>query len=172
MLAFALYASRRYDDAIRQCAVTIDLEPAFARAHALLALASGITGLHGQAMKEAEEALKLPDGEFSLPNWATAVCVYALVGQRHRALNLLKALEAKGKKGVTSSYWPALACASLSQNEKAFRHLEDAFRMRDPWLASVVYEPLADSLRADRRFQPLFRKLGLPKNIFSAAPAT
>jgi len=163
MLALAFYASRRYDEAIHQCAVMIDLEPAFARAHALLALALGLTGLHREAVHEADRALSLSDSQFFLPNWAAAACVYGLAGQKSRALNSLDALEAKGKKGTTSSYWPALACAILGQDEKAFRHLTDAFRMRDPWLVSVSYEPLADRIRAQRRGQTLIRKLGLSK---------
>jgi tetratricopeptide (TPR) repeat protein len=170
MLAFALYASRRYEEAIQQCAVMIDLEPAFARAHSLLALALGYTGLHREAMREADRALSLSDSRFFLPNCAAATCVYALAGQKRRALISLEALEAKGKRGITSSYWPALACASLGQDDNAFRHLADALRMRDPWLVSLGYEPLADPIRAHRRVQTVIRKLGLPKTLSCATP--
>ena len=172
MLAFALYVSRQYDEAIRQCGVMVDIEPAFARAQSLLALASEFTGFHREATRHADEALRLPDSQFFLPNWATAVCVYALAGEKQRALSSFKTLESRSKKGITSSYWNALACASLGQKDNAFRHLNDAFQMRDPWLASVAYDPLADSLRAHRRFPPLFRKLGLPAHTSSAEPAT
>ncbi len=165
MLAFALYASRRYDETIQQCTHMIDLEPTFARAHALLALAFGFTGLHREAVREVDRALSLSDSQFFLPNWASATCVYALAGLKRRALNSLDALEAKGKKGTTSSYWPALACAILGKSEEAFRHLTDAFRMRDPWLVCVSYEPLADPIRAHRRAQALIRKLGLSKTL-------
>jgi TolB-like protein/Tfp pilus assembly protein PilF len=170
MLAFAFYASRRYDEAIHQCAVMIDLEPTFARAHALRALALGLTGLNREAVREADRALSLSDSQFFFPNWAAAACVYGLAGLKRRALNSLDALEAKGKKGTTSSYWLALACAVVGKSDKAFGHLTDAFRMRDPWLVSVSYEPLADPIRAHRRGQTLIRKLGLPKTLSRSNP--
>jgi TolB-like protein len=170
MLAFAFYASRRYDEAIHQCAVMIDLEPTFARAHALLALALGLTGQNREAVREADRALSLSDSQFFFPNWAAATCVYGLAGLKRRALNSLDALEAKGKKGTTSSYWLGLACAVVGKSEKAFGHLTDAFRMRDPWLVSVSYEPLADPIRAHRRGQTLIRKLGLSKTLSRPNP--
>src|SRR5262249_35914154 len=73
MLAHAHYALRQYDEVIRQCATAIDLEPAYARAHALLALALALTGSHREAAQEADKAVKLADREYYIATWATAV---------------------------------------------------------------------------------------------------
>ena len=163
MFAFALYGLRRYDEAIQQCDKTIDLEPGFSRTHMLQAVALGLKGFHREAIRKAGTALKLPGSRFFLANLAAAVCVYALAGKRRRALLSLEALNANSKKGVTSSYWQALAHARLGQTDNALRLLNESFRMKDPWLVSIGYEPLADPLRKERRFQSLIRRLGLPE---------
>jgi tetratricopeptide (TPR) repeat protein len=163
MFAFALYGLRRYDEAIQQCDKAIDLEPRFARTHMLQALALGLKGFHREAIRKAGTALKLPGSQFFLANLAAAVCVYALAGKRRRALLSLEALNANSKKGVTSSYWQALAHARLGQTDNALRLLNESFRMKDPWLVSIGYEPLADPLRKERRFRSLIRRLGLPE---------
>ena len=163
MFAFALYGLRRYDEAIQQCDKTIDLEPGFSRTHMLQAVALGLKGFHREAIHKAGTALKLPGSRFFLANLAAAVCVYALAGKRRRALLSLEALNANSKKGVTSSYWQALAHARLGQTDNALRLLNESFRMKDPWLVSIGYEPLADPLRKERRFQSLIRRLGLPE---------
>jgi TolB-like protein len=170
MLAYALYGLRRYDEAIQQCDKTIDLEPGLARTRMLQATALGLKGLHREAVRKADKALKLPGSQFFLANLASAVCIYALAGQQRRALLSLEALEANCKKGITSSYWRALAHARLGQTDNALRLLNESFRMRDPWLVSIGYEPLADPLRRARRFHVLIRRLGLPELMPQVLP--
>jgi TolB-like protein/Tfp pilus assembly protein PilF len=161
--AMTLYALRRYDEAIQQYDKAIDLEPGLARTHMLQAVALGLKGLHRDAMRKVNKALKLPGDQFFLANLAAAGCVYALAGQRRRALLSLEALKANSKEGITSSYWQSLAHARLGQTDDALHLLNDAFRLKDPWLVSIAYEPLADPLRKERRFHSLIRRLNLPK---------
>jgi tetratricopeptide (TPR) repeat protein len=162
MLAHAFYALRQYDAAIRQCATTIDLEPTYARAHALLALALALTGSHRDAVLEADQAVKLTDREYFVANWATSAATFALAGQQNRAKALLHEITARSKKEVTSAYWPALAHASMGEASDAMRLLESALRAREPWLVSLVYEPLADPLRSRKDFRSLIAGFGLP----------
>jgi TolB-like protein/Tfp pilus assembly protein PilF len=159
MLAFAFYALRRYPDAIRQCDSTLDLDAVFSRAHALRSLALAYAGSPREAVAAAQHALDLPDGESSSTVVTAAVAVNLLAGHRRRALEIFKS-SAK-RFGAESTHWHALACAVLGQRERALRLLQMAFQKRDPWLVSLVYDPLADSLRPDPRFQNLLVNLGL-----------
>jgi hypothetical protein len=40
--------------------------------------------------------------------------------------------------------------------------LEKAFKVRDPNLPGIAYQPLSDPLRSDPRFQDLLRRMNLP----------
>jgi serine/threonine-protein kinase len=162
MLGHVLYAVRQYDAAIKQCAVTIDLDPTYARAHTLMAAALAFTGSDREAARQADQAVKLTDPDYFIANWATAVAAFALSGQQRRATSLLHAIVVRNERGVTSQYWLALAYASVGKLAEAFALLNSAIHAREPWLASLVYEPLADPLRSDKRFPALLRSLGLP----------
>ena len=159
MLAFASYALRRYEDAIRQCERTLDLEEYLPRAHALRALALAYAGSYSKAMAAAQHALELEGGAFVTAIVTAAVTVNSLAGQRRRAAELLKA--SSKRFGPDSAHWYALAWAVLGEKERAMRLLRIAFRRRDPWLVSMVYDPLADPLRSDQRFQKLVSRFGL-----------
>ena len=170
MLAYTWYALRRYDEAIRQCDATIDLDASFPRVHAVRALALAYSGSHSDAVAAAQHALGLADGESSTAIVTAAVAVNLLAGHRRRAMELFKS--SSKRFGTESTHWHALACAILGQRERALRLLQIAFQKRDPWLVSLVYDPLADSLRPDPRFQHLIAKLGLsphPSEISESA---
>jgi hypothetical protein len=81
--------------------------------------------MHGGG--DPAKAVRLADSQFFLASWIGAIAVDALAGERRRARLSLKALEAKSKTGITSRYWPALAHASLGQNDIALGLLAGAF---------------------------------------------
>ena len=163
MLAFALYTDHRYMEAASRCDKVIDLEPTFSRAHALQALAYELNGQHQQAIRKADMALKLRDAEFFVATRAIAVCVYALAGQRQRALTALEALAPRAREKPSSRYWPGLAYTALGRIGKALQLLEQGVIEHDPWIVSMAYEPLLDRLRGNPRFDALLAKFGLPQ---------
>jgi serine/threonine-protein kinase len=134
MLAHVLYATRQHDQAILQCATTIDLEPTFARAHALMAVSLALAGSYGEAVRHADKAVKLTDREYFIPNWATAAAVFALAGQPDRAKAMLETIAARSRRGRASKYWAALANANLGKPAEVVPLLKEAFRAREPWL--------------------------------------
>jgi serine/threonine-protein kinase len=157
--AFGLYVARHFEDAILRCGKILDMEPGFLRARALEALALAFQNHPGEAIERAIHVLETPD-EFA-PTGAMAACVLALAGKRNHALQYLKEVTTSSNRQRRSSYWTSLVHASLSQKGDAFRALNDASSERDPWLVFAGCEPLTDTLRDDKRFERLLRRMGL-----------
>jgi hypothetical protein len=65
------------------------------------------------------------------------------------------------KTGV-GRYEIALIYAGLQENDKAFEWLESAYQVRDKGLTYLKIDPCLDSLRSDRLFAPLGRRVGIP----------
>lgn len=61
----------------------------------------------------------------------------------------------------TASYQYAEICAQLGEPDEAFKWLDNALRVRDPGLSSLLFDPLVDPLRKDRRFNQLLSEIGL-----------
>ncbi|MBI3840734.1 MAG: hypothetical protein HY297_02060 [Thaumarchaeota archaeon] len=49
----------------------------------------------------------------------------------------------------------------LGQQEEAFKHLEEAYEERSPWLLYFKAFPAFERLRADQRFARILAKMGL-----------
>jgi len=60
-----------------------------------------------------------------------------------------------GKVGLSQKY------AIIGENKKALEYLEVAFKMRNPGLPSINYDPRFDNVRHESRFQALLDSMGL-----------
>jgi len=158
--AWNLYMAREYRAAQQQALKTLEMEPNFAPAHFVLALAYERMGKPKEAIAAFGRTRSI-----SGDNPATIAGLgHALgdAGQKAEPRGLLKELHRISKRRYVSPYCFALVHAGLGEKEQAFHWLEEAVVNHDVWLVWLKAEPRFDSLRSDARFQDLLGRLGLP----------
>jgi len=159
--ALTSYLARDYDGAVAELRKVIDMEPNFLAAHSVLGNVYVQQGLYEIAMAEYQKVLDLSKGVAVVETAMKAVIAhaYAKWGKRSKALKMLDELT---KASSVSPHSIAEVHAALGQRDQAFEWLNKACDRRDMQMVSMKMNPTLDSLRADRRFADLVRRVGLP----------
>ena len=154
-----LYFARRYDEAIAQCRKTLDIEPTFFLAHAVLGLACTHEGMHEDAVSAFQKAMTFSGG---LP-YTAAGLGYALAraGKKAEAQGVLADLTERSRHQYVPAFCAAMVQVGLGNTDEAFAWLARAYEERSNWLAYAKVWPLIDDLRSDARFTALLRKVGV-----------
>jgi len=128
-------------------------------AHARLGEAYAEKKLYGQAIAEFQRLADLERGWA----WATSdlAYVYAISGDAGRARELLARLEKPPDGQYVSPPLIADVHAGLGDKQKALDWLEKGVAEGSVWLVYVGVDPRMDSLRTERRFRALVRRVGL-----------
>ncbi|HEY6618353.1 MAG TPA: tetratricopeptide repeat protein, partial [Steroidobacteraceae bacterium] len=153
-LAGALYAARRYAEAVAAFAEVISLEPDFKVTYGQRGLA--YYGLGDLENARASCATK-PD------YWASQQClavIYDKLGRHADAQAELAKLRTSAGDGAAYQY--ATIYAQWGNRAKALEWLDTALRLRDPGLEALKTDPLLDPLRQEPRFQAIERELKFP----------
>jgi TolB-like protein/tetratricopeptide (TPR) repeat protein len=154
-----LMKARRYDEALARCRDALELDADHAFSRWIFARALDARGDLDEAVRESDAASVLAGGE--LPYSAHAAYAHARVGDRSRALDLLRELQDLGTRRYVCAYDIAVIHMALGETDAAFDCLEDAFRERAVRLCELG-DPAFDLLRRQPRFQDLARRVGLP----------
>lgn len=158
--ALGAYRAREYDRAIAWFDREIALDPHLPVGRALSALVHVQRGDTAKARAESMRAREFIGTHYPATN-ALYAYVCAACGDSAEALELLGELDARR---ATENIWlfvVAMAYARLGDVDTAFARLEEAVDQRGGWIAWVAVEPALDPLRADPRFAPLVRSVGL-----------
>ncbi len=159
-LGFTLFLARRYDQAIEQYRKALDLDARFSTPHFRLIEAYEQNGMFAEAI---EEATKLPPGlGFKPPDTVAVREAYAASGASGYWLKQIEWMKRSMNQRYVRATEIAKAYARLGDREQAFGWLERAYQEQDQWLNLIKVEPAYDSLRSDRRYPDLVRRLGLP----------
>jgi TolB-like protein/Flp pilus assembly protein TadD len=153
-LGRALYAARRYAEAVATFAEVVSLEPNHEATYGDLGL--GYYGL-GDLLSARTSCETKPD------NWTSQQClavIYDKLGRHADAEAELAKIKAWGGDGAAYQY--ATIYAQWGNLPKALECLETALRLRDPGLIEVKTDPLLDPLRKEPRFQAIERALKFP----------
>ncbi|MGH9847746.1 MAG: hypothetical protein ACREEM_54350 [Blastocatellia bacterium] len=86
---------------------------------------------------------------------------YAISGKQDEAQRSLNELVELSKRQYVSPTQIAIVYAGLGDKDRTFTWLEQAFERRDPVLSSIKFERRLDSLRADRHYLDLLRRMRL-----------
>lgn len=156
-LGWILYLAGRYDEAIDHCKKLLDVDPNFFPAHRYLGLAYEQKGMYREAISEFEKGVKLSDSPLMIALLGHA---HAASGNKIEARRVLAELERQKQKYV-SPYTVAAIYAGLGEKDQAFKWLEKAYNERDIWLMNLRVDPVLKSLRSERRFTELLRRLDL-----------
>jgi len=160
-LAVQFYLSRQFDHAIQEGHRTLEMDPNYAIAYALLGQSYSGKGLHREALPALNKYLALSRGSAS--SLELLGYAHARLGERNEALRMVEELRELAKRSFVSSFSFALVYAGLEDRDQAFTWLEKACEERFNRLAYVKVEALWDPLRSDPRFAELLRRIGLPQ---------
>jgi predicted Zn-dependent protease len=157
-VAWTLYQSRCYDEAIRELRSALAVEPDRGDANWILAFVLISKGQPAEAIPILEKMVSQSDrGPGLVGLLATA---YARTGRRADALRLITELNHRREK----SYIPAEAFVfpfmALGDREQAFASLERSFQEKSTLFQYLKTHPLLDPLRDDPRFNDLLRRVG------------
>ena len=155
--AWARYMAGQYDAAIDLCRRTLEMEPTYASALRVLALAFLQVGESAVAMTHLEGALSVIGRDPHL--LATLAHACAAAGRTSEAQAIVAELSQPGQPRYVSPYHVALAQIGLGDTDAAFAWFDRAYEERDPHLAYVTIEPRFEALRSDSRLWQLAQRL-------------
>jgi len=153
-LGQALYAARRYQEAVAAFAEVISLEPDYKASYGQRGFAYYRLGDLERARASCETK---PDYWYS--QWCLSV-IYDKLGRHADAEAVLSKL--KAALGDTAAYQYATIYAQWGNRAAALDWLGTALRLPDSGLELLKTDPLLDSLRKEPRFQAIERELKFP----------
>ncbi len=159
-LGFICYHARLYDQAIDYLKGALELDEDFIYAHFILGLTYAQKRMFDESIAEINRSIDLAGGRGALINAALGY-VYAIAGEREKAVEILAQLQTFPTNRDVSPFYLALIQAGLGDKTKALKWLEDACEERYNWVVWLKTEPMLDSLRGEEKFDELLRRIGL-----------
>jgi tetratricopeptide (TPR) repeat protein len=156
-----LYFARRYQEAAVQLHQAIRIDENFAVSHYFLGLTYLQMSKLEDAIQEFSESCEL-SGNHPGP-FAGLGYAHGLLGRKPEALRHLEALHKLAKHRHVSPFFRSWIYVGLGDVDAAFEELEKAYAQCCGWMAHLYVDPIVDSLRPDRRFQDLLRRIGFPE---------
>jgi TolB-like protein/Tfp pilus assembly protein PilF len=132
----------------------LDIDPDFPTARLNLAVAALLEGHADEALPEAQA---VSDEQWRLPGLAIVQHSLGNEPESRRALDALI-----NSYAASAAYRVAEAYAWRGDRTEAFAWLDRAWQQRDGGLAAIKLDRFMDSLRQDRRYAALLRRLRLP----------
>jgi TolB-like protein/DNA-binding winged helix-turn-helix (wHTH) protein/Flp pilus assembly protein TadD len=154
LLGQALYAARRYDEAVSAFAEAISLDPGYRELY-------GIRGLAYYGLGDLQSARS--SCEIKADHWVSQWClavVYHKLGRHADAEAVLTKYRAS--VGDAAAYQYATIYGQWGDRAKALQWLDTAVRLHDSGLIYLKTDPLFDPLRSEPRFQAVERGLKFP----------
>jgi TolB-like protein/class 3 adenylate cyclase/Flp pilus assembly protein TadD len=167
-LGFCYYFARRYPEAIVQARKAAELDPGFFGPHALLGLVLDASGEREQAITEYQRAYDLSRQSGSEAAYTLPVVIYALKGDRAKALQQLDEVKALAQRGKVPASRVAGVCVRLDDKNEAIEWHQRSYQNKEyDFITTINVDPLLDPLRGDPRFEALVQKVLAPKNASS-----
>ena len=154
-----LYCARQYDESIRQCQKTLELNPNFAAAQTVLVWDYEQKGMQAESVNELLKSMAPPYAQAE--KVARLKDVYRSSGRDALLRGLLEVYLEKSRNDYFSPVDLAAVHTALNEKGLALEWLEKAYADRSTQLIFIKVEPRFDSLRSDPSFQSLLRRIGL-----------
>jgi predicted Zn-dependent protease len=87
---------------------------------------------------------------------------YAVAGRRAESERLLNEMLAASRAHAEWNYMIATVYAGLGETDRAFEFIDRAILARDDQLVLLNTDTHLDSLRGDRRFKDVLKRVGIP----------
>jgi TolB-like protein/Tfp pilus assembly protein PilF len=159
--AFALTFGRRFDEAIAQAKVVLELDPDYPMALIRIGLAYCAKGMHDEAIA----ALRRADASSAglLDCKALLGYAYARAGRRVDALNQLSELRRLAADRYVPPFLFCNITVGLGEYDEAIRSIEQEYDARGWYLLLARHGAQFDPLRSHPHFQLLMRKMNFPE---------
>jgi len=161
LLAQALYFTRRYQESIRAANRAAELDPGYPSSYIRLALSNLALKNYAAALESANRGASLNKSRENVDWLGLLASIHASSGQRERALDLLKQIEAAARQQRVSLMIFARVYACLGEPDKMFEHLEHGYAEHDPLMPWLAVDARFDPYRNDPRFKDLLRRMKL-----------
>ncbi len=166
-VAIAYWEAHRFEEALRQIDLVLEVDPDFWVAHQLRNVVLDNLGRFDQALAGARRAVTLNDCNTTRTDLAIA---YARVGDTERARQIYDELS-REEPGV---YWPptemAMVLVALDDRTGALAALERAYSERDGMLVSALHSKRLAPLEGEPRFRRLVQLLGQEGRVGRVVP--
>ncbi len=158
-IASLYYYTRQYDLAIKQWREIKKIDSSIPWVPFYLGLAYLEKGDAKKAIREFEDAERLPGGS----NYSSfgKACVYAATGKPDKAQAELKKLVDRSKQAYVPYYYLAVISTAMGDKDKAFEYLAMSYAERDSEKVFLKFDPQLDPLRDEPRFDDWLEKMNL-----------
>jgi len=157
-----LYYAREYDKAADALRRAIEMDPNFPDSHGDLGLVYLEKSLYEEAIKEFQKEKEVSGRPFEPLSDVYIGIAYSRMGRKDEARKILERLEPVQPSGYYSmSYYKALLCFSLGENDRGFGYLDKESERPGNLIPFLKIDPLVDSVRSDPRIKALLRKVNL-----------
>lgn len=158
---WVFYYAGEYDMDVTQCGKALELDPNSPGAYDCLGSAYRGNGMFDQAIAACSQAVVLSKND---PSRAVGLGqAYALAGRTAEAQKISRDLRTFSARNYVPPFLVARLHMALGEKDQALARLEEAYEQRDPHLTWLKADRSFDPLRADPRFQDLFRRVGFPQ---------
>jgi tetratricopeptide (TPR) repeat protein len=152
------YWARDYDQAIEEYRNVLELSPDDLYAQWALGVSLAQKGRYEEAIATFM-GREVPTAHINYAlGWA-----YGLAGRREEATQVLEALLERSEEGFVPPGQIAYVHLGLGDEDKVFEWLEKAYKIRDPWVIELRWNPAFDSVRDDPRSKDILRRMNLPE---------
>ncbi len=158
-LAFVLLHARKLDECIEQALTAAEVDPNMTLCYLIFGTAYEQQGKYREAIEAYKKGIAL-GGAVALSK-AFIGHVYAKIGEREKALDVLRQLQELSKTRYVPSVASAIVYDGLMEKDFAIEALNRACENRDTDLIMIKVWPHFDNLRDDPRFQEIERRVGL-----------
>ncbi|HEX8921993.1 MAG TPA: tetratricopeptide repeat protein, partial [Pyrinomonadaceae bacterium] len=158
-LGLSFFFARQYERAIEQFEKALEMDPNSIWTRFFMGWAREQKGDYAEAIKDYQKAAQLDDSPLIM---AALGHTYVMAGQRDEALAVLEEMKQLAARRHVSSYHFAIIQAALGEKDEAFAWLEKSYSAREEALVWLKVDPRLDTMRTDRRFIDLQRRVGLP----------
>jgi serine/threonine-protein kinase len=160
-LGWVYFFAGKYDEAIRQCRKTIEMEPNFSLTYFFLGIGMTYIGkaMLNEAISAFEKLVTLSDNS----PYAIGCLGYsqAKSGQSGAAARTLEQMGQLSEERYVSPFWNAIIYLGLGKKTETLAQLDRAYQERESFLICLKSWSIFDDLRSEPRFEALLRKIGL-----------
>ncbi len=159
-LAYIFYLQRDYERAAAQCRKVLETEPDYFQTLIVLGMIYEQQQKHDEAiavLSKAREQRRGQNGVY-LNTLETLGHAYAAAGRRAEAAQILAELSNFPAQAGDTEYYSALIRAGLGETDQVFALLERSSKGWHTPPVALTLDPRFERLRADARYQSLFRK--------------
>ncbi len=153
------WLGRHYDRAIEQARQVLELAPGYVTAHLVIGMYYREKGLFDKAIAAHRKAVDLSGGAPVTLGWlGLALAQSGNTAEAKALLKRLNAIAGHAYVPPTSIAWIHLG---LGETSNALTWMDRAIEARDHMMTPIKTYPFLDSIRSDRRYLELLRKMNL-----------